>query len=391
MKKLVLVFSMLIVILLGVAIAGAEDTELTIRYTPVKDEITYEETAVFDVEIINPLFVKEEVFIVTPISDWGISLSETRLKIRAKESAYVNLTLTPPREIRPGKYVSCFTFKGLNHPSISNHRCIFVVVTEGLPIVEEPGEEEKEPEKITKVVIEEEELDKFMSNTHIITIKNVGNTIVSDEYTADFELLASFFVTSTPLSTGIRGTLKGKQYYWGYTLNPEEEMVITYSLSYFPIIFSVAVVVIALIFLMSFYTSGLKIDKKLLIPTSKVHGPKSVKVKLSIKNNTNREVENVEIEDYIPVPFKLAGHFGTLKPAIIKKLQDKTKLIWKISHLTPKEERLITYTFKSRLAVLGKIMLPRAKLNYTKKKTKQKSSVYSGILIVKGKKEERLE
>lgn len=168
-------------------------------------------------------------------------------------------------------------------------------------------------------------------------------------------------------------------------------MQIKYTMSYFPLVFSIAVVIIALIFLVSFYVSGLKIDKQLLIPSKSTHGKKAVKVKLSIKNGTNKEIKNVHVEDYIPEPLHLIEDFGTLHPSTVKKLENKIKLIWRLPKLEPKEERVLSYAFRSKLEVLGKILLPRARLIWKKEGDKKHSASYSGILVIRGKKEERLE
>lgn len=385
MKKLAILLSIVLVLIASLSIAAATDTKLLIKDTSIKDEITYLETAEFDLEIVNPLLLTEEIYIISPITSWAVSLSDTRVVVPYGQSRRVKLSMTPPETIRPGKYISCFTFKGMDHPTVSNHRCIFITVTEGSP----QAPEEPKPEGKADIKIKEEAVEKFLTSTHIIILKNEGDATAEGEYKSEFELLASFLVSSTPLSSGIRSTSDGKEFYWKYTLLPGDSLEINYTVSYLPLVFSVAVVIVALMFLMSFYSSGLKIDKRLLIPSKKAHGQKAVKVKLSIKNNTNKEYKNVHVEDYLPTPLHLTEDFGTIEPSIVKKSDEQIRVVWNLPELAPKEERIISYSFKSKMEIIGKIMLPRARIVYTA--NKKKRTIYSGLLVVRGKKEEQIE
>jgi hypothetical protein len=107
--------------------------------------------------------------------------------------------------------------------------------------------------------------------------------------------------------------------------------------------------------------------KRAKIIASTDDGITEIRVKLHIKNRSGKEIRSVKVIDRYPKIVSLVETegIGTLKP--IKMLSaDKVQslLMWNLEALEPYEERLISYTLRSRLNIVGNMHLHSAKVKF---------------------------
>jgi hypothetical protein len=96
-------------------------------------------------------------------------------------------------------------------------------------------------------------------------------------------------------------------------------------------------------------------------------GVSEFKVKVLIKNRSQKPVENVKIIEMIPSLALLVKEaaIGTVEPTKIIRNDSKGTLVrWDINYLEPFEERIITYRLKSKLNIVGGLTLQATKVKF---------------------------
>ncbi len=196
---------------------------------------------------------------------------------------------------------------------------------------------------------------------HTITITNIGNALLSESYSSKVFGFGKYFVRANPKPASITKTEDGsKELTWSTNLEPGATLVIVYATNY-----SIFVILAAAIFLVLFliYVGKECTIQKTVLRGRTEEGLKTIKVQIFIRNNTNRKISGLAIEDYVPTPLKVVHEkFGTLEPDAIKKDKGKIKLLWKVPELVAKEERILSYNIRSSLSIFGALRLPPAML-----------------------------
>jgi len=208
-----------------------------------------------------------------------------------------------------------------------------------------------------KVTVDEQVYGGFLSGTHAVTLTNLGNIPDKDYYEINLPSWKRYFVHSEPEA---RVTKLGNtaELAWPYDLDVGNNTRVVYTLSYVPLLALVISVLIMLYAAGWYFRQEFSISKEVLAE----EGAKALKVQLSVRNHAPLAQNNIVIEDLVPTPFKLAKEFATLAPSAIRKEAGKMKLIWKIGTIYPGEERILTYSLRSALPLLGNIVLPEAKV-----------------------------
>jgi hypothetical protein len=254
--------------------------------------------------------------------------------------------------------------RALENKDASTFQYFHVEVTTEKPKVVETVTVSRE----TKEEVTTEE--SFLRKTFHVNITNVGNVEVEKYYYITVGTFDSFFLKAEPKYDEIQDNSNGKTMVWFYALNPGESLSIAYSISYVPLIVASVLVLAAIIILLSFYKSSFYLEKEIIMHKKDRSTKKknAIKIKLNVINKSGRKKTNVILKDTIPSPLTITGDFGTAEPTSIKKHNDKTELIWRFDVLEPHEERIVTYEMRSKLKLLGKVLLPRATLEHKSKK-----------------------
>lgn len=165
-------------------------------------------------------------------------------------------------------------------------------------------------------------------------------------------------------------------YGWSVEVDPGETKAIKYQFRFINIALSSGIVIVAIIIIFWFmFKPTLSKSYRGILA-----GQNEIKVLLSIKNKTRKQLNNVIVTDFVPPIARVIREFQTLVPEITRK-QTGTGLKWKISKLKPIEERIITYKIKPVIEITGELKLPKSHFTYETRKGKKKMVASKSILI----------
>jgi len=216
----------------------------------------------------------------------------------------------------------------------------------------------------------------IISKTYEVKLTNVGNLAVDDFYIETLPSWTRFFLSTEPKATVNKIKGDGVTASWYYSLAPAEEATIIYTVSYLPFI------ILLIIFGVVAYGVSRQFGKEFVIKKSVVKEGGAMKIKVSIKNVSDKQIMGVTVSDSVPTPLRLVKDFGTANPTVIKKEDGIIRVIWKFDVIYPNEERLLVYGLKTALSFVGEASLPPAELKF-KKEGKQRA-IQSNTVSVKG-------
>ncbi|MBI2665077.1 hypothetical protein HYX12_00465 [Candidatus Woesearchaeota archaeon] len=216
-------------------------------------------------------------------------------------------------------------------------------------------------------------LKKFLQ----VTVKNEGNVLNTQEVKLPVSFLTQFIIQGKVTFK----IIEGKRYaVWEETLNPGESTTIQFIMNYRLFIYFGFVVLFFFVFYLS-VRSSVKVTKGAAITKSSDEGAVSeIKVTLEVRNKSRKQLKEIEVIDTLPGITHLDNkniETGTLTPQKVLHTQHGTKVHWNLPELEGREHRLITYTVKAKLNILGALNLPRAIVAYKKGKRMQRA--YSNI------------
>src|SRR3990172_785774 len=215
---------------------------------------------------------------------------------------------------------------------------------------------EVSPKASVKIDLTEEA--GFLSKTYTAAITNVGNTYTSDYFSASTPSWQRLFVYSKnnfDMVTGaVAGTVDAK---WPYSLNIGEQATVVYKISFIPIL------ALLLALLVIGYSLAWYLKQDLSIPKEITNENKALKIKITVKNGSQRPRHNVIVEDFLHTPLKLTREFAhNAVPKAIKKSGGAVRIVWRFDTVWPGEEKTITYGISSALPLVGGFLLPSAKI-----------------------------
>ena len=360
-KKLLALLSLIII---GSAFALSPvfmDSEST------KNDIKSNEAAIFDITLINNQKVDDVFLITAPLSKWDVTFSDYIVTVPAKSSKKISVRLSPPMFSSEGNYAVFIKAQSTEKLDISNFVYLQVKINEIII---------PESEEVSEITINEKVSDTFLKDTYSFTIENTGNILYSSEWLDVFSELQTLLLKSN-LEYTSEAYGDDKRITWTYALEPGESITISYSVSYYPVLFSGTLFILAIALFGYYYLNKFSISKEIIKQKD------TMMIKLLVKNRTNSEQTNVIVEDLIPKPMKLVKKFGTMAPAQIINEISVTKLVWKFESLAPREERILSYELRSEMYILGDIVLPEAKI-VQKKSGKILTKVFSGKVKIVG-------
>lgn len=211
--------------------------------------------------------------------------------------------------------------------------------------------------------ISKEEVDvrkKFLK-----TIKDIAVYSNNEGYDKEIKIETSFFkvlFTSTKPKARILKEDNKRYFVWDVKLDKNNSMKISIIESYRILLFVVILAVI-LVCVYYYYRSPLTINKEAANVKKREGGISSLKVILRVKNRSNKKIENIELREVVPTIADVEKDLsiGTLKPAKILKHEHRGSIIkWDLEKLGVGEERVLSYTIRAKLPILGALSLPAA-------------------------------
>ncbi|MBS3124463.1 hypothetical protein J4437_07600 [Candidatus Woesearchaeota archaeon] len=233
--------------------------------------------------------------------------------------------------------------------------------------------------EFTKEINSERKLLQDFTN---VKVKNEGNVFGAQVVKIPFSKWKS--VISSGEKDLVKFKTENKVLYaiWDLNLAPGESKTLQIVTNYRIILYTI----LALLALLMFYLytrTTITISKSAVATKIDEEGALSeVKITLEIKNHSNSAMHSVEVVDLLPGIANIEKNnqeAGTLSPQQVEYTKQGTKVKWSIAELEATEHRIISYKAKAKLDVLGTISLPRASVEYKKKKSKRIRKAYSNI------------
>jgi len=229
--------------------------------------------------------------------------------------------------------------------------------------------------------VEVKEDKQFLKTFLTLTAKNGGN--VRNTQTVKYP--SSFLTSLFTASEGRSAVEEGERFLtWEVELGPGESLDISLATNYRLLLYSLIVILMSLGFY--FYVQPpVSINKTAATKKMGDSGALSeIKITLELKNHSKKSLKDVQVIDVVPgiANVDKGLELGTLKPKEIRHTKNGTKVIWSLAELDAHEHRLITYKMKAKLNILGTFSLPRATVEFKRKRRKKTGKAYSNIFRI---------
>ena len=208
--------------------------------------------------------------------------------------------------------------------------------------------------------------ESFLRTNTKITLLNEGNIKNNEPYKLKMGFFKDLFTKTTPINTYITKENDERYLNFDTNLNPGETINLNVETDYR---FMFYLCIIAIILLTTYYQMRSPvIVKKEAHPHEQSHdGVTDFKVKILVRNRSQKPVENVKVVEMIPSLAVLLKetNVGTIEPSkVMRNDKSGTLVRWDINYLEPFEERIITYKIRSKLNIVGGLTLQPTKVKF---------------------------
>lgn len=288
-------------------------------------------------------------------------------RIDETSSKQMNNTYTFGLYETPGDYSIVSVLKNLDGKDVSSSTDIKLLT---IKLAEVPS----------TVISEKSTQIGILNINTTIKVKNEGNVPAEGFYVTETVPILAKDIFEPKFAPNVTES-KGTDIIYGWyveSLAPGQEFTVIYQFNLWKI-WTAAILIGAAIFIAFKYVFTVAVSKRISHVDRFAKG-KDVVVHIEVKNRSLNEVKDVIVRDGVPSFAEVVERFFTLKPTV-KKTTTGTALIWKFDSLKPNEERVLTYTFKPRIDVVGSVRLPLASAMYNTPRHQTKTA-YSNRIIV---------
>ncbi len=223
-------------------------------------------------------------------------------------------------------------------------------------------------------VINEHTSVNLLGKKYVANVRNTGtdvaNCVVSSSVSGIEKSLATSMTEGYSFENG--------KIIWKLSVNPQSEVVVTYTISYIPILI-IPFAAVAVIAAFWYMTRKVTVRKE-IVDYKRYPGFMDLKIQIKVKNLTNNELRHVKVYDPLPAFVKEVRDYGTI-PGEIKKKGKKKNVTWEIESIKPKEERVLSYKIRTSVEVLGHIGFSPAKVEF-KDANGEKVEEFSNVLAI---------
>ncbi len=217
----------------------------------------------------------------------------------------------------------------------------------------------------SEVSLEQTKVKGLFSRGDVVKIHNTGNYEAVKEIKISKTFFEKIFTSSSEKAVILREN--GLSYMvWNIPLKPQESFTLSVKTDYTSLAI-IIILIIAGIILYYIFRTPLLLYKRAKIITSTNDGITEIRVKLHLKNRSGREIRTVKVIDRHPKIVSLVedNSIGAMKPTkMLSADKVHSLLMWNIETLEPYEERLLSYTIKSHLDIIGNMHLHSAKARF---------------------------
>ncbi|MDI3544086.1 MAG: hypothetical protein PWQ28_367 [Candidatus Woesearchaeota archaeon] len=206
----------------------------------------------------------------------------------------------------------------------------------------------------------------FLKTQEYNVYKNNGNDIYRTTIRIPVKWFNRPFISTNQEGYTIKDS-DGKFIAFTIELEPSEEYTLIVTYNYRGLFFICIFIGVAII-LYFIFRSPIIVRKKAHILTTMEGGIRDLKVMVSIRNRSHREIRDVEITEIVPkiAEINLDMPVGTLSPSKVIRNDKKGTLVkWDIEKMDKLEERVISFVIKSKLSILGSLRLKPTYVAFT--------------------------
>ena len=226
---------------------------------------------------------------------------------------------------------------------------------------------------VSQIARDTDEQKAFFKTTTISMLMNNGNiqrTISTNTSIPWYEsLFTSVDINADTYERQSRGIYQ-------ITIDPQETVSITIVKNYRSLL-ALAIVVLLIIISYFSFRSPIVMTKQTIVTGKDEEGVSEMRVRVFIRNRTAKPQYNVRIIDRAPsIAHVIAkGGLGVIEPSKVITTQKRGTIIkWDFESLEAYEERIVTYTIKARLKIIGHLGLPRVQAKFENQKGKQRTT-----------------
>ena len=204
----------------------------------------------------------------------------------------------------------------------------------------------------------------FLTSTETITLTNDGNEEITKDVTYEVSWWEDLYLAASEEGDVVRDG--ERKIAWTVTLGPQETQEILLKRNHYPLAAVILAIILTIIGYFMF-RSPIVAVKEAHVTHKDQEGMNEMKVRVFVKNRSKRQVNKLRVIDRVPhiAEFITNAHLGTLQPSKVTKSERRGTIArWDIDSLEPYEERIISYKIKSKLKIVGKMVLPPAKIKF---------------------------
>ncbi|MCW8965114.1 MAG: hypothetical protein OQK82_00290 [Candidatus Pacearchaeota archaeon] len=203
------------------------------------------------------------------------------------------------------------------------------------------------------VVTSEKKEFGFVIASKIITKENQGNVIVNTNTTLKKNIVSRIFTSFNVEPDAVEREGFDVYYMWESKINPGETLEIIVKTNWlFP--FALVLIIVGIVVGVNRFSKKHLVVKKSVSFVKSKGGEFAMKVTLRV--HARKYVEKIRLVDRLPPLVKIYEKFGIEKPI---RIDEKAKRVeWAFEKLEAGETRVVSYIIYSKVAVLGRFVLP---------------------------------
>ncbi len=221
---------------------------------------------------------------------------------------------------------------------------------------------------------------RFFKITKISKLTNNGNVV--KEITTD---VSSAFYKWPFMHVSIKANTaeKNRGHSWLLILDPNETATVTVVENYRSLFY---LALLLIIFLIAYFTmrSPITMKKQIVVTGKDEEGISEMKVRIYLKNRTDKAYYNLRLLDKAPAIADVHAPqgLGVMGPTKIVKTEKKGTIVkWDFDTLDAYEERIVSYTIKAKLKIIGNLALPAVRIKFENVKGNSRTS-QSGKAVI---------
>jgi hypothetical protein len=302
----------------------------------------------------NPLSIEMEMVNRNPLN-----ISDLRIVIESSLFSKEVQTTLGPLERKTNQVL--LSMNKLQEPGV--YQINIKLVTQNRTVTE--LQKEIRVESYSQVTEEHTKVKRLFSRSEYIKLHNDGNYETIKQLKIQRTFFQKMFTSSSEKYSKLKEN--GVTYLtWDVPLAPQQSFDLVVRTNYNSIAILV-VLILAGIALYYIFRSPVLLFKRAKIVASSEDGITEIRVRLHLKNRSGKEIHAVKVIDRHPKIVSLVedNSIGSLKPTkMLSADKVHSLLMWNLEALEPYEERLLSYTIRSKLDIVGNMHLHSAKVRF---------------------------